>query len=539
MDKRLYSNKETLIEVIKGKNGIYTNKKHRNKKFIFTNNFKYVNGKILLYYMNIIIILMIFNLSINSLPYIELTIPGPRISRVFYKNEGNVYNEYCPTETTIPTNIYINNKPQETSVYEYYLEKPENIIKLEYDITSLNLICYFHLCSNITKVDFTNFIGIPIKYAMSSLFNGCTSLKSVNFANIDTSNVISMTNMFINCTSLESIDLSNFVTTSLTHMNLIFYNCISLKSINLSNFDVQNVITISRMFDSCEQLISMDLSNLKAPQLTDMSNMFNNCKKLASINLSNFECPNVKNMESMFKNCESLVSIDLFRNPAKNLIHLSYLFLNCYSLISVDLSNFVSTNNLLYIGSSFKNCTSLKYVNLSNLDTKKVRHMDFMFYNCRSLTSLNLSNFDFSTVTWIESMFDGCEKLEYINLKNVVEKPEVNKLNHSNIFRGIPENAVICLIEEDTPILSSLIKNMKCPIIYCGDNWKQKQKQMLNCEIICDVDEPFLLNETQECVKYCDIDKILSGACITKYEGNKDNQVKLQDKFLDNILKKV
>ena len=55
MDKRPYSNEASIIEVIKDKCEIYTNKNIENKKFIFTNNFKNVKGKILLYYMNIII----------------------------------------------------------------------------------------------------------------------------------------------------------------------------------------------------------------------------------------------------------------------------------------------------------------------------------------------------------------------------------------------------------------------------------------------------------------------------------------------------
>ena len=94
---------------------------------------------------------------------------------------------------------------------------------------------------------------------------------------------------------------------------------------------------------------------------------------------------------------------------------------------------------------------------------------------------------------------------------------------------------------------------MRCPIIYCGDNRKQKQKQVLNCEIICDEENQFLLNETQECVNYCDIDKMVSGACITKYKGKevvenneqsnkgekekKEEEIKLQDKLLDNVEK--
>ena len=43
---------------------------------------------------------------------------------------------------------------------------------------------------------------------------------------------------------------------------------------------------------------------------------------------------------------------------------------------------------------------------------------------------------------------------------------------------------------------------------------------MWNCEIIYDEDYPYQIIETQECVNYCDIDKMLSGECITKYKGN-------------------
>jgi surface protein len=74
--------------------------------------------------------------------------------------------------------------------------------------------------------------------------------------------------------------------------------------------------------------------------------------------------------------------------------------------------------------------------------------MDFLFYNCASLTSLNLSNFDTAQVTWIESMFEGCSSLEYINL---IKASENQILNSKNIFKGTPENLVICLNQEKTP----------------------------------------------------------------------------------------
>ena len=172
IDKRPYTNKKTLIEVTYGKNKKNTNKKHPNKKFHFSNYFKYGKGKILLYYINIII-LMILNLPIKTISYIELTITGPGISSLFYENpQGDNRNTYCPN-TIFPTKVYINNIPHVNPKSEYYLNNSENIIRLEYDNNTniINFNCYFYLCSNITKIDFTHFNFITSsKYRMAALF---------------------------------------------------------------------------------------------------------------------------------------------------------------------------------------------------------------------------------------------------------------------------------------------------------------------------------------------------------------------------------
>ena len=166
---------------------------------------------------------MILNLPINS-SYIELTVTGPGNSSLFFEN-GRIYHNPGCLPTFFPNNIYINNIKQENINSEYYLNETENIVKLDYNNT-LDLKCYFHLCSNITKIDFTYFdFSILSTNSFFGLFNGCTSLTSINFANIDTSKIEYMQYMFCNCTSLKSINLSNFVTTKVISMNRIFESC--------------------------------------------------------------------------------------------------------------------------------------------------------------------------------------------------------------------------------------------------------------------------------------------------------------------------
>ena len=44
------------------------------------------------------------------------------------------------------------------------------------------------------------------------MFNGCSSLPSLDVTNFDTSNVTTMASMFMSCSSLPSLDVTNFDT---------------------------------------------------------------------------------------------------------------------------------------------------------------------------------------------------------------------------------------------------------------------------------------------------------------------------------------
>ena len=138
----------------------------------------------------------------------------------------------------------------------------------------------------------------------------------------------------------------------------------------------------------------------------------------------------------------------------------------------------------------FCKCKSLTSLNLSNFDTSRVMSMVHIFYLCSLLTSLNLSNFNTSQVTDMSNMFYQCAILESINLNKFDE----NKLeNYIDIFFGVPENIVICLNLNKNICKNKIIQqiqNKKCHIIYCSNNWKLKQKKIINninaCAENCD-----------------------------------------------------
>ena len=142
---------------------------------------------------------------------------------------------------------------------------------------------------------------------MNSLFSGCTTLKSINFSNINTSMVIDMSNMFYNCRLLELNDLYNFNTSKVTNMTNMFYNCRSLNSLNLSNFVTPSLLNMNSMFRNANKLIKLDISNFDTSHVTNMGNLFYGCSSLKNVYyLSKLDSPSVINRIGMFDGCIQL-----------------------------------------------------------------------------------------------------------------------------------------------------------------------------------------------------------------------------------------
>ena len=153
-------------------------------------------------------------------------------------------------------------------------------------------------------------ISIDLSHLKSKLttlsFMWCSKLTTINWGNIDLSNVTNIGSMFYTCSSLQSLDLSNFNTSNVTSMNSMFLSCTSLQSLNLSNFDTINVTNMGAMFKSCSSLQSLDLSSFNTINLTGMASMFHGCSSLQSLDLSNFDTSNVTVMGGVFSGCTNL-----------------------------------------------------------------------------------------------------------------------------------------------------------------------------------------------------------------------------------------
>lgn len=83
----------------------------------------------------------------------------------------------------------------------------------------------------------------------NALFYFYGSLKSIDFGNIDTSQVTDMSLMFAYSYALEGeLDLSMFDTSNVTKMTNMFTSVYKVKRFNLSSFDLSSITSLNNMF---------------------------------------------------------------------------------------------------------------------------------------------------------------------------------------------------------------------------------------------------------------------------------------------------
>ena len=145
----------------------------------------------------------------------------------------------------------------------------------------------------------------------SWLFQNFVNLKTIDFGNcFVTSNVTRTNGMFNGCSSLTSLDLSGFDTSNVTYMGWMFGSCASLTSLDLTSFDTSKVTDMAFMFTSCNSLTRLDLSNFDTSNVTNMLWMFGLCYDLTSLNLSSFDASAVTEMDDIFTGCYVLTDLN-------------------------------------------------------------------------------------------------------------------------------------------------------------------------------------------------------------------------------------
>ena len=326
----------------------------------------------------------------------------------------------------------------------------------------------FDYCSNLESIDMSNFDTSKVTESIDSMFRGCYKLKSLNLEHFKTLNVKNFDNMFYGCSSLESLDISNFDISSGTNFGNEFVGCNSLKFINLYNYKGQSGKDLfSTIPNSCLTSLTICTENSISGKLND-----NNVRKSCPLDIIIKENVGRIITETFIIDEEDGKTVK-YINQGSNIIHPDYVYLDgdtdtnhnndankeiqlsqgihnitlrwnniltdigyqfyrCPDIISIDLSLF-DTSEVTYMGCLFQRASKLESVNFSNFNTSKVKDIGYMFSYCTNLKSLNLSSFETSQVTFFWYMFLECTSLLSLNLSNF-DTSKAIKI--SNLFNG-------------------------------------------------------------------------------------------------------
>lgn len=253
-------------------------------------------------------------------------------------------------------------------------------------------------------------------YDSNNNYTYLEQIEEVNFGDcFNTSKTTNMSYMFDGCSSLTSLDVSSFNTANVTDMAGMFHGCSSLTSLNVRNFSTSNVVNMKSMFDGCSLLTSLDVSQFNTAKVTNMESMFDGCSALSFIDLSNFKTEQVTNMGYMFLNCTSLTSLDVSKFCTSNVKNMIGMFYNCSSLVQLNVSNF-NTEKATTLNNLFRGCSNLTTIDVSQFNTTNVTDMSYMFYGCSKLKTIDVSRFNTSNLKSMSAMFGKCTSLANLNL---------------------------------------------------------------------------------------------------------------------------
>lgn len=257
-------------------------------------------------------------------------------------------------------------------------------------------------------------------------------IDTLDFKNLDTSNVTNCTMMFANCTA-KHIDVSDWTTSHVTTLHSMFYFCQQLESLELNNWNTESVQTAYQFLWHCEKLESIDVSSFDMSNNRNMSRMFGECQNLTEIKgIETFDTSSSGNFAAMFQSDRKIKEIDCSSFDTSNTSFLHYMFAGCDSLERIiGIENFNTSKNRTF-RNMFASCRKLKEVDISSFDTSSSDDFASMFAGCGELTELDLSSFDTSKANDYSSMFDGCGKLKTIYASKAFEN--ISTAESTNMF---------------------------------------------------------------------------------------------------------
>ena len=281
----------------------------------------------------------------------------------------------------------------------------------------------------------------------SITFNNKENIKTITkLKGLDTSNVTNMNSMFNGCSSLTTLDLSSLNTSKVTTMQEMFSGCTSLTSLNLSDLNMKKLQYVAHMFYDCSSLTDVFIS-----QEVTLNRLTNNLSKGDISYIPKTATIHYNGVDYKWNNKWTISNSN---------VHVLYgeVVDTSKALPTITLNDKVNTPNLYTPFNIFhletwsnaaptsiliNNKSNIKSLNKIQLDTSNITDMSNLFNGCSSLTTLDLSKWNISNVNNMQNMFFGCSSLKDVY---VTSKATLNKLTNNLKSQGgdyIPKTATI------------------------------------------------------------------------------------------------
>ena len=360
-----------------------------------------------------------------------------------------------------------------TSVFDMFKYDCQNIKNIVINesfktFTPTTLSCFFAALSELETITGLEYLNTANVTDMSSLFDHCQKLTSLDLANFNTAKVTNMNRMFSNCSNLKTIYASDkFTTAAVTESKNMFSYCGSLsgdidwtsdKATDKTYAKTGGGYFRDKAYDNRPYVKYADgtltfrcgykktlgeneyaLNSGENPPAwnTNPKNIskvvfeasfanarpttcyawFKNFSELMKIEgIENLNTENVTSMAYMFSSCNKLAELDVTHFNTANVKNMKYMFEYCKGLSSLDVTNF-NTANVTNMLAMFGR-TSLTSLDVTHFNTANVKDMTSMFYACKGLTSLDVTNFNTANVTSMRDMFCKCDKLTSLDVTN-------------------------------------------------------------------------------------------------------------------------
>ncbi len=293
-------------------------------------------------------------------------------------------------------------------------------IKTEY-VTSMKYLFY-----NDAKLESIDLRSFDLAGAdCSSMFSGCTALKTIYCDEDYSSNLTASDNMFKNCSSLKG---SMGTTYNATHLDASYARPDggTAEPGYFTGSEVYTVFNSSNgvltfYYDQQRETRSGIVEPYKGSEDQERFTTYSEDIKKVVFDKS-MANKSLRSVRALLCSSDpaiqlsNLTIIEGWENLHFHGTDMAYMFFACSGLTSIDLfqgGNF-STENVTDFTAAFAFCSSLETINMTPFNTANAEELSLMFYACTALKKIDISMFNVDKVVKTIGMFSNSSKLRTI-----------------------------------------------------------------------------------------------------------------------------